>query len=120
MVLILASDFIVELCFERNEFTSEDTKVVANIQRMFLIGLPFTICGNIIVRFLTSINKNAFMAYISFATVILNIILDILLMKFYGIMGIALCTAFLQIFKSLIYLKYTTKQQKVLVTNSPL
>lgn len=120
VVLILASDFIVELCFERNEFTSEDTKVVANIQRMFLIGLPFTICGNIIVRFLTSINKNAFMAYISFATVILNIILDILLMKFYGIMGIALCTAFLQIFKSLIYLKYTTKQQKVLVTNSPL
>ncbi|WP_452226936.1 murein biosynthesis integral membrane protein MurJ [Lacinutrix cladophorae] len=116
IVLIFLSDFIVALCFERNEFSSEDTKVVANIQRMFLIGLPFTICGNIIVRFLTSINKNAFMAYISFATVILNIILDVVLMKFYGVFGIALCTALLQMFRSLVYLKYTTNQQKVLAT----
>ncbi|WP_452230244.1 murein biosynthesis integral membrane protein MurJ [Lacinutrix sp. MEBiC02404] len=116
VVLIFLSDFIVELCFERNEFSSEDTKTVANIQRMFLIGLPFTICGNIIVRFLTSINKNAFMAYISFATVILNIILDIVLMKYYGVFGIALCTALLQMFRSLVYLKYTTNQQKVLAT----
>ncbi len=116
VVLILLSDFIVELCFERNEFSSEDTKTVANIQRMFLIGLPFTICGNIIVRFLTSINKNAFMAYISFATVILNIILDVVLMKYYGVFGIALCTALLQMFRSLVYLKYTTNQQKVLAT----
>ena len=116
IVLILLSDFIVELCFERNEFSPEDTKIVANIQRMFLIGLPFTICGNIIVRFLTSINKNAFMAYISFATVILNVILDVVLMKYYGVFGIALCTALLQMFRSLVYLKYTTNQQKVLAT----
>ncbi|MDB9961274.1 MATE family efflux transporter [Oceanihabitans sp.] len=120
VVLIFASDFIVELCFERDQFTPEDTKVVANIQRMFLLGLPFTICGNIIVRFLTSINKNAFMAYISFTTVILNIILDIVLMKLYGVMGIALCTAFLQIFRSLIYLKYTANQQKIMVSKTPI
>ncbi|MBU2938617.1 virulence factor MviN [Lacinutrix sp. C3R15] len=116
VVLIFLSDFIVELFFERNEFSSEDTKIVANIQRMFLIGLPFTICGNIIVRFLTSINKNTFMAYISFVTVLLNIVLDIVLMKYYGVFGIALCTALLQVFRSLVYLKYTTNQQKVLAT----
>ncbi|QRM90172.1 virulence factor MviN [Lacinutrix sp. WUR7] len=116
VILIFLSDFIVQLFFERNEFSSNDTKTVANIQRMFLIGLPFTICGNIIVRFLTSINKNAFMAYISFASVILNIIFDIILMKYFGVFGIALCTAFLQMFRSLVYLKYTTKQQKVLAT----
>ena len=117
IVLILASDFIIELSFERNEFTKEDTKIVANIQRMFLIGLPFAICGNIIVRFLTSINKNSFMAYVSFATVILNIILDIIFMKLYGVIGIALCTACTQIIRCLIFLKYTTKQQRLLVTN---
>ncbi|MDX1773616.1 lipid II flippase MurJ [Oceanihabitans sediminis] len=114
VVLILLSDFIVELFFERNAFTSDDTVKVANIQRMFLIGLPFTICGNIIVRFLTSINKNAFMAYVSFATVILNIVLDIILMKYFGVFGIALCTALLQIFRSLVFLNYTKKQENVL------
>ena len=60
------------------------------------------------------------MAYISFATVILNIILDILLMKFYGVMGIALATAILQILKFLLYLKYTAKQEKILVSKTPL
>ena len=120
IVLIFTSDFIVELSFERNEFKAEDTKVVANIQRMFLIGLPFAICGNILVRFLISINKNAFMAYISFATVILNIILDIIFMRLYGVMGIALCTAFTQIFRFIVYLNYTKRQQKLLVTNSHL
>ena len=57
------------------------------------------------------------MAYISFATIILNIILDLIFMKFYGAIGIALATSILYIFKSLIYLKYTRKQQKILVTN---
>ena len=85
---------------------------------MFLLGIPFTICGNIIVRFLTSINKNAFMAYVAFITVILNIILDIILMKYYGIMGIALCTAVLQAFRSLVFLKYTTRQNKLMVNNT--
>ncbi|MFD2823587.1 murein biosynthesis integral membrane protein MurJ [Lacinutrix iliipiscaria] len=117
VLIMIFSDFIIELCFERDEFTQEDTRIVANIQRMFLIGLPFTICGNIIVRFLTSINKNAYMAYISFATVILNIILDLILMKYYGVMGIALCTALLQMFRSIVYLNYTKKQEKKLAIN---
>ena len=120
IALIFISDFIVELSFERNEFTSEDTKIVATIQRMFLIVLPCAICQNIIFRVLTSINKNSFMAYISFVTIILNIILDFILMKFYGVMGIALATAILQILKFLLYLKYTAKQEKILVSKTPL
>lgn len=112
LILILFSDSLIALAFERNNFSETDTAVVSNVQRMFLIGLPFTICGNIIVRFLTSINKNAFMAYVSLASLILNIILDFILMKLYGIMGIALCTAILQIFRSLVLLNYTVKQQK--------
>ena len=82
---------------------------------MFLIGIPFTICGNILVRFLTSINKNAFMAYVSFGSMLLNIILDFILMKYYGVMGIALCTALLQIIRSLVLFKYTVNQNKVRV-----
>jgi len=114
VVLMIFSNTIIELTFERNKFTSDDTDLVANIQRMFLIGIPFTICGNIVVRFLTSINKNSFMAYVSFGSMILNIILDFVLIKYYGIMGIALCTAILQIVRSIILFLYTVNQNKVL------
>ena len=114
-ILMLFSNQIIDFFFERNEFSSDDTIIVANIQRMFLIGIPFTICGNILVRFLTSINKNAFMAYVSFGSMLLNIILDFILMKYYGVMGIALCTALLQIIRSLVLFKYTVNQNKVRV-----
>ena len=114
VLLMSCSEYIIQFFFERDQFTAKDTQIVSDIMCMFLIGIPFTVCGNIIVRFLTSINKNVFMAYISFVTVILNIILDIIFMNYYGILGIDLCTAFLQIFRSLIYLKYTSKQYKLL------
>lgn len=114
IILIIFSNTIIELIFERNKFTSDDTYVVANVQRMFLIGIPFTICGNIVVRFLTSINKNSFMAYVSLGSMVLNIILDFILIKYYGIMGIALCTALLQIIRSIVLFRYTVKQNKAI------
>jgi putative peptidoglycan lipid II flippase len=115
VILIFSSDFIIDLAFERNAFKAEDTVVVSRIQQMFLIGIPFTICGNIIVRFLTSINKNRFMAYVSLLTVILNIVLDFIFMEYFGIIGIALCTAILQILRSIIYLLFTIKQKNLVV-----
>jgi len=111
--IMFFSTSIIELIFERNEFKHEDTLIVANIQLVFLFGIPFSICGNIIVRFLTSINKNSFMAYVSFFSMLLNIILDYLLLKIYGIFGIAMCTVVLQILRSFVLLKYTTKQRYI-------
>ena len=54
------------------------------------------------------------MAYISFITVILNIVLDFVFMEYFGIMGIALCTAILQIFRCIVYLVFTIKQKKII------
>ncbi|NHF61539.1 virulence factor MviN [Flavobacteriaceae bacterium TP-CH-4] len=110
---ILATDFMVALFFERKEFTSDDTEVVSNIQKIFLIYLPFSICGMVVVNFLTSINKNAFMAYVSLGALILNIILDYILMQYYGVFGIALCTTIVIILKNIILFYYTYKQSRI-------
>jgi len=110
---IFLSDFFVELFFERKEFTSEDTHRVANIQKIFLIYAPFTICGMVLVNFLTSINKNAFMAKVSFGSMCANFVLDFYLMKYYGVYGIALASTTVHIIKSLVLFSYTMKQQKL-------
>jgi len=112
IILILFSNPIVELLFERNSFTSDDTTVVSLIQVILLIYAPFTICGMVIVNFLTSMNKNNFMALVSFIGVVLNIILDMVLMKFYGIYGIAICTTLVVIIRFLILLNYTYRLKK--------
>ena len=109
LIGIFASDYLVELLFQRNEFTAQDTKVVSAVQQIFLVYTPFTICGMVVVNFLISMNKNAIMAYVALGAVILNAILDYILMQHFNIFGIALSTTFVVIIKNLFLLYYVIK-----------
>lgn len=109
---IIFSDWIVQLWLERNEFTHQDTLKVSAIQKILLANVPFYLCTLIIVKFLTSINKNKFMAKISFLNLVINIVLNILLIKNYGVFGLALSTTFVLIISSFFYFGYTYKQFK--------
>ncbi len=115
LIGVLISHDLVAFLFERKEFDSEDTYVVAQIQQIFLIFLPFSIAGMIMVNFLTSINENAVMAYISFVALILNIILDYIFMQYYGIFGIALCTTVVVILKNLAMFVYILRLKRFVV-----
>ena len=112
VVGIFLSDFLVALFFERNEFTAEDTSLVANIQKIFLIYIPFSIAAMVIVNFLTSLNKNSVMAYVSLAALLLNILLDYILIQYYGIFGIALCTTIVVILKDIALIWYAYSLSK--------
>ncbi|WP_417198702.1 murein biosynthesis integral membrane protein MurJ [Bizionia sp.] len=117
-VMVVASIFsteIIALLFERDNFTADDTAIVSEIQIIYLIGVPFIICGNLFVKFLTSINKNAFMAYVSLGSMLLNIILDFILMNWIGLIGIALCTTIIQILKIFVFYNYTNKQKEIFI-----
>lgn len=118
IILSVFSEYIISLLFERNNFTQADTNIVYRIQIIFLLGVPFAICGNLFVKFLTSINKNAFMAYVSLGSMLLNIVLDIILMKYYGVFGIAICTTVIHIIKIGVFYTYTHKQKKIMVASS--
>lgn len=119
IIAIFATDFFVQLFFERKEFTAEDTALVSIIQKIILAYIPFTIAGMVTVNFLTSINKNAIMAYVSFGALVINIILDYILIQYYGIFGIAICTTVVVIIKNIVLFGYTVKlsrQEEILKT----
>lgn len=109
---ILMSDWIVELWLERGEFTHDDTLKVSAIQQILLISVPFNLCTLIMVKFLTSINKNNFMAWISLANLVINIVLNIILVKYYEVYGLVLSTTLVLILGSLFYFSYTYKLYK--------
>lgn len=106
---IFLSNFLVELFFQRNEFTAEDTAIVSKIQQIYLVYTPFAICGMVTVNMLTSLNKNNVMAYASLIAVILNFIGDYILFKHFGVFGIALCTTIVVILKNIFLLYFTVK-----------
>ena len=109
IVGILMSDFLVSLFYQRNEFSADDASVVTAIQKVFLLHVPFTVCGMVVVNFLTSMNKNNVMAYLSLAAVLLNVVLDYYFIGYFGIVGIALCTSVVIILKMLATFLYSLK-----------
>ncbi|MBO3097920.1 murein biosynthesis integral membrane protein MurJ [Gelidibacter pelagius] len=111
---ILLSDWVIQLWLERNQFTHNDTIKVSTIQQILLLNVPFYLCTLIIVKFLTSINKNSFMAWISLVNLIVNIILNTILIKHYGVFGLAMSTSLVFIISSCFYFGYTYKLYKKL------
>lgn len=109
---VFLSDWVVELWLERDKFTHEDTLKVSTIQQILLLNVPFYLCTLIIVKFLTSINKNNFMAWISLANLVINITLNIILIKHYGVFGLAISTSLVLIISSFFYFVYIYKQYK--------
>ena len=107
LLMIVFSDDIIRILFERGKFTADDTYVVANIQRIALIYVPFYLCTIICVKFLTALNKNKFMAWTSLWNLALNLVLNIILVKKFGLYGLVLSTAIVYVLASFIYLFYT-------------
>ena len=113
IILIFFSDNIISILFERNEFTSDDTIIVSNIQQIALIYIPFYLCMLVLVRFLTSINKNKFMAWVSLFGLIANIILNTILIKRFEVYGLIMATTIIYILLSFFYVMFAIKQYKL-------
>lgn len=113
LISIIFSDGIISLLFERNEFTADDTYIVSNIQKIALLYVPFNLCMLVLVRFLTSINKNKFMAWVSFFGLIANIILNTILIKRFEVYGLIMATTIIYILLSFIYVMFSVKQYKL-------
>jgi putative peptidoglycan lipid II flippase len=62
------------------------------------------------VRFLTSINKNQFMAWVSFFSLIANVLLNYILIEQFEIYGLVIATVIINISGFVFYTIYTHKQ----------
>ncbi|GAA0745656.1 MULTISPECIES: murein biosynthesis integral membrane protein MurJ [Flavobacteriaceae] len=109
IILVLLSSPIIWLVFERNAFTSSDTVIVSKIQQMYILQIPSYISGLVMVKFLTSINKNNFMVLTSLVSLILNIVFNFILIDVMGVYGLALATSLVSIVNSIILYVYINK-----------
>lgn len=112
LILVIFSPEIVHLIFERGHFTKKDTLVVSNVQRIIFLQVPFFVCTLILVKFLTSINKNGFMAWVSLVNLIINLLMNYLLIDIYKVYGLALSTTIVLVTSSFIYLFFTIKEYR--------
>lgn len=93
LVVFALSEPIVRLLFERGHFSPTDSALVAVVQRLYVLQVPFYLLGTIGGRMLSALGLNRIVLGIASVNFVLNTVLDFALLRIIGLPGIALSTS---------------------------
>lgn len=93
VLLIAFSPVLVRLLFQRGAFSARDTVVVSRVQAMYALQIPFYAAGLLYVRMLTALRRNDLVMISAGISLALDVLLNLICMKFLGVAGIALSTS---------------------------
>jgi putative peptidoglycan lipid II flippase len=88
---------LVRVLFQRGAFNPADTALVSWVQQCYALQIPFYVECILFVRFLSSIGRNDLLMYGSAINLVLDITLNLILIKWWGVAGIALSTSFVYV-----------------------
>ena len=100
--LYLFSHPLIRLFFQRGAFTAADTILVSRISAFYSLEIPAFMMTVLAVRVLSSLNLNHVLAVVALMNFIVNIPMNFLLMKYFGVAGIALSTTTVFIFSTIV------------------
>ncbi|MFZ5930007.1 MAG: murein biosynthesis integral membrane protein MurJ [Pseudomonadota bacterium] len=84
---------IIEIMFQRGQFSTEDTHLVAGVQAFYILQIPFYLGWVVLARVLAALGRNIQLLLLSLAAAALNLILNYIFMQRFGAPGIAAATA---------------------------
>ena len=90
--LVLSGD-VIKFAYMRGKFTLEDVKVTAGILMAYLVGVPAFGFKDFLSRMFHALKDTKKPFYVSCAVVATNIILNVILRRFFGANGLALATS---------------------------
>ena len=96
---------LVKLFFQGGAFTAAATAVVAHVQSYSLVRLPLAILLAIALKLASSMKANRLLFQVAALGFIVNVAADYALMQQFGVAGIALASALVNLV-SLVYLSY--------------
>jgi putative peptidoglycan lipid II flippase len=84
---------LIRVVFQRGAFTAADTRVVGHVQAFLSLQIPFYILGQLGVRLVSALKKNSVLMVVAGVNLTVNVILNLILMRYAGVAGIALSTS---------------------------
>ncbi len=87
------SEHLINLLYQRGEFTAEDTETVSLVLSFISLQMPFYMGQILLVRLIASLKANVILMWTSGLTLALNVLFNYVFMKIYGVAGIALSTS---------------------------
>jgi len=110
----LLSEPVVRLLFERGAFTRTDTELVARIQALYMLGVPFVVTGMLFVRVISALALNQALMWVSIVAAVVNVAGNYLLAIPFGVAGIALSTTVVYAFTFTVTLLYSRRKLRLL------
>ncbi len=111
----LAAEPVVGLVFERGEFTAADTANVAEVLRFGGLQIPGSILMALGARVVMALGTNRLVPVVALCGLVLNVAVNLLFMRWFGVKGIALATALVNVFSAGMFYLYAGLRLRKLI-----
>lgn len=101
LLAALGSHAIIESVYQRGAFTAADTLLVSQVQAMFVLQLLCYTLGILFVQLILSLGTTRVMMWGTLLNVTLNVVLNYVLQRWLGVVGIALSTTLVYVASSI-------------------
>ena len=91
--LIAAARPLIRLLLQHGTFTALDTAAVAPVLALYAIQIPFFAVSRVFYRFLVALRRTDLVLYCGVLNLVLDIVLNLVLMRCFSVAGIALATS---------------------------
>ncbi|MGA2752332.1 MAG: murein biosynthesis integral membrane protein MurJ [Terracidiphilus sp.] len=92
-LLITGARPLVRIALQHGQFGQHDTGVVAPVLAMYAIQIPFFVVSRVYYRFIVAMRRTDLILYCGIINLGLDIVLNLVLMHWFGVAGIALATS---------------------------
>lgn len=92
LILLLGTP-LVRLLFQRGAFSAQSTLATAGAWKAYALGLPIQAVRHFTIRLFNAFQDNMPLMYLEAVSIVLNILLNVLFMRWWGHIGIAVSTA---------------------------
>ena len=93
VLLIAGARPLVRVALQHGQFGPRDTGVVAPVLAMYAIQIPFFVISRVYYRFIVAMRRTDLILYCGIINLALDIVLNLVLMHWFGVAGIALATS---------------------------
>ena len=107
--LIAGAHLLIRVTFQHGAFSSGDTAVVTPVLAMYALQIPFFVSSRIFYRFLVAMRRTDLIFYCGVLNLALDIALNLVLMRWLGVAGIALATSLWTV-STLVFLWYWSRR----------
>lgn len=97
LLLIVASQPLISILFQGGAFTPADSIMVGKVQALYALQLPFFALAILFQRLLSSLARNDLVTWAAGASLLFTVLFNLVLMKWIGLLGIALSRTMVQL-----------------------